>query len=381
MRRSLAASAGICSIAATLPVIGRLTLAAPPTYRTRAWIIRGPLHGARSRSPAPRGDGLRRGDRRRGPCRPFRRHQAQAARRRGRPRAVAWSCWRRAPRSGRTSCRAPSSIPSASTALIPDWKAKGAPVETAVSEDRFYYLGPRRQPAHPQFRHAAADGQPRQLHRQPRQPLPLAGRAGDRAGRRDLSGLCRRRGALRRQGRGDRRRHGRHGGRQERRADRPLHPRHGAQGQVHHHRRGRARLAHQAADRQVRPRAGPPAAEIRPRPQGAVGGAPRDAPAGARPAHARLAARQPHRRRLVPLSLRQQPGVGRLRRAPQLRQSAPVALRRVPALQDPSRHPRHLRGRQAHRLRGPRAERGRLAVDPEARPSPAACSSAVPRAS
>ena len=27
-------------------------------------------------------------------------------------------------------------------ALIPDWKAKGAPVETAVSEDRFYYLGP-----------------------------------------------------------------------------------------------------------------------------------------------------------------------------------------------------------------------------------------------
>jgi electron-transferring-flavoprotein dehydrogenase len=26
--------------------------------------------------------------------------------------------------------------------LIPDWKAKGAPVETAVSEDRFYYLGP-----------------------------------------------------------------------------------------------------------------------------------------------------------------------------------------------------------------------------------------------
>jgi electron-transferring-flavoprotein dehydrogenase len=26
--------------------------------------------------------------------------------------------------------------------LIPDWKAKGAPVETPVSEDRFYYLGP-----------------------------------------------------------------------------------------------------------------------------------------------------------------------------------------------------------------------------------------------
>src|SRR6202008_319824 len=26
--------------------------------------------------------------------------------------------------------------------LIPDWKAKGAPVETPVTEDRFYYLGP-----------------------------------------------------------------------------------------------------------------------------------------------------------------------------------------------------------------------------------------------
>jgi electron-transferring-flavoprotein dehydrogenase len=28
------------------------------------------------------------------------------------------------------------------TALIPDWRAKGAPLETEVSEDRFYYLGP-----------------------------------------------------------------------------------------------------------------------------------------------------------------------------------------------------------------------------------------------
>ena len=48
------------------------------------------------------------------------------------------------------------------------------------------------------------------------------------------------------------------------------------------------------------------------------------------------------------------------------RQPLPVALRRVPALQDPSRHPRHLRGRQAHRLRRARAHRGRLAVDPRA---------------
>jgi electron-transferring-flavoprotein dehydrogenase len=32
--------------------------------------------------------------------------------------------------------------PSGLTKLIPDWKAKGAPLETEVSEDRFYYLGP-----------------------------------------------------------------------------------------------------------------------------------------------------------------------------------------------------------------------------------------------
>ena len=27
-------------------------------------------------------------------------------------------------------------------ALIPDWKARGAPVETPVTDDRFYFLGP-----------------------------------------------------------------------------------------------------------------------------------------------------------------------------------------------------------------------------------------------
>jgi electron-transferring-flavoprotein dehydrogenase len=32
--------------------------------------------------------------------------------------------------------------PIALNALIPDWKTKGAPVETEVNEDRFYYLGP-----------------------------------------------------------------------------------------------------------------------------------------------------------------------------------------------------------------------------------------------
>ena len=41
-------------------------------------------------------------------------------------------------------------------------------------------------------------------------------------------------------------------------------------------------------------------------------------------------------------------------------------VRGVPALQDPPGDPSHLRGRPAHRLRRPRAQRGRLPVDPEA---------------
>src|SRR3982751_3308279 len=33
--------------------------------------------------------------------------------------------------------------PKGLTELIPDWKAKGAPVETAVTEDKFQILGPQ----------------------------------------------------------------------------------------------------------------------------------------------------------------------------------------------------------------------------------------------
>ena len=84
-------------------------------------------------------------------------------------------------------------------------------------------------------------------------------------------------------------------------------------------------------------------------------------------AQLRLAARRRRDRRLVPLSLRRPPGVGRLRRPSQLHQSDAVAVRRVPALQDPSADPRRLRGRQAHRLWRAGAHRGRLAVGPEAR--------------
>jgi electron-transferring-flavoprotein dehydrogenase len=35
--------------------------------------------------------------------------------------------------------------------LFPDWKEKGAPLETPVTDDRFLYLGPRRLDPRPNF--------------------------------------------------------------------------------------------------------------------------------------------------------------------------------------------------------------------------------------
>ena len=79
-----------------------------------------------------------------------------------------------------------------------------------------------------------------------------------------------------------------------------------------------------------------------------------------------LAARHEHRRRLVHLPLRRRPGVRGLRRPSQLREPAPVAVRRVPALQDASGDPRHVRRRQAPRVRRARDQRGRPAIGAEA---------------
>ena len=67
--------------------------------------------------------------------------------------------------------------------------------------------------------------------------------------------------------------------------------RHGADGQIRADRRGRARLARQAADRQVQPRRGPRARQIRHRPQGALAGQAGEPQARPRPALLRLAAR------------------------------------------------------------------------------------------
>ena len=79
-----------------------------------------------------------------------------------------------------------------------------------------------------EFHDAAADAQSSLLHRLARQCLPLARAQGGGARRRDLSGLCRHRSAVRRQGRGARHRHRRHGHRQGRLAEGIVHARHGA---------------------------------------------------------------------------------------------------------------------------------------------------------
>ena len=96
--------------------------------------------------------------------------------------------------------------------LIPDWREDAdCPLKTQVKDDRFYWTtGDQRDPA-AELRDAAADEQPSLLYRLARRCLPLAGAEGRSARRRNLSGLCRGRSAVRRQRRGARHRHRRHG--------------------------------------------------------------------------------------------------------------------------------------------------------------------------
>ena len=62
--------------------------------------------------------------------------------------------------------------PRALDELIPDWQERGAPLNTPAGEDRLLFLTETRLV---QAADAAADGQPRQLHHQPGQSVPLAG--------------------------------------------------------------------------------------------------------------------------------------------------------------------------------------------------------------
>ena len=170
--------------------------------------------------------------------------------------------------------------------LLPDWRSEDAPIKTAGHRRPLLLARAVGRAARTEFPAAAADVEPRQLHRVARQCVPLARHQGRGARRRDLSGLRGGRSALRRARRSRRRRDRRHGHRQEGRAQGRVHARHGAARQIHAVRRGRARLALEAADRAIRAGEGSRAAEIRHRPEGAVEGRAREAQAGTGAAHA-----------------------------------------------------------------------------------------------
>ena len=130
-----------------------------------------------------------------GPSGPRRRDPPEAARRRG-GREIAVCVVEKGSEIGAHILSGAVFEPRALNELIPDWRERGAPLITPASEDRFLLLTRTRALRLPI---AAADAQPRQLHHQPRQSVPLAGAAGRGAGGRDLPGLRRRRGALRRE--------------------------------------------------------------------------------------------------------------------------------------------------------------------------------------
>ena len=81
--------------------------------------------------------------------------------------------------------------------LLPGWRSEDSFVKTAVTDDRFYALGASRALAAAERADAAAPEQSRQFHRLARRRLPLPRAQGRSARRRNLSGLRRRRGAVR----------------------------------------------------------------------------------------------------------------------------------------------------------------------------------------
>ena len=230
--------------------------------------------------------------------------------------------------------------PRALNELIPDWKERGAPLNTPATEDRFLYLTETRalQPAD-----AAADAQSRQLHRQPRQCLPLAGAAGRGArASRSIPASPPPRCCTTRTAACAASRPATWGS--ARTASRPTAYQRGIELRARYtlFAEGcRGSLTKQLIER-FNLRDGHRPADLRDRHQGVVGGPAGNAPAGPGRAHDRLAARRRHLWRLVPLPFRRQPGRRRLRRRARLPQSVSVAVRGVAALQDASGDPRRI---------------------------------------
>ena len=160
-----------------------------------------------------------------------------------------------------------------STSSSPTGRTRGAPLDTPVTEDRFLILTRDKALPHPELAAAAADEQPRQLHRQPRQRVPLARASRPRRwASRSIPGFAAAEvlydddGAVRGVATGDM------GVATRRHAQARLPARHGAARQVHAVRRRLPRLAVAGTDAALQPARRRRSAEVRHRPQGAVGG-------------------------------------------------------------------------------------------------------------
>ena len=138
------------------------------------------MHDARS-------DGVRRRHRRRRPGGPRGGDPPEAARRRAGSARSRVCVLEKGSEVGAHILSGAVIDPRALNELLPDWKAQGAPLDTPVTEDRFLILTRGQGVSHSELAAAAADEQPRQLHREPRQRVPLARAAGRSARRRDLS--------------------------------------------------------------------------------------------------------------------------------------------------------------------------------------------------
>ena len=86
--------------------------------------------------------------------------------------------------------------PSALNDLIPDWRARGAPLDTEVDCDRVYF--PDADPEVPFPHDAPAAPEPRQLHHLAQSIRAVVGRAGGGGGNRSVHRVRRSRRALRR---------------------------------------------------------------------------------------------------------------------------------------------------------------------------------------
>ena len=156
--------------------------------------------------------------------------------------------------------------------LIPDWKEKGAPVETEVSDDQFLFFSKTGSFRFPNFL------MPRLMNNHGNYIVSLGdlcrwlGQQAEALGVEIYPGFAGAEVLYNEDGSVRGVAHRRHGRRQGRQAQGELHAGHGPAGQVHPDRRGRARLARQAAHGQVRPALRRRSAEVRHRPQGAVAG-------------------------------------------------------------------------------------------------------------